>query len=443
MKAINRLVLLLGTLILAAQRLGAQSCESMDIQPVVDIPSACSEMTMTMLHDQLDRPFLYVAGKEGGLIIYDLTTAQAPTWVATIPVSAFENLHVMNLSQSGNYLYLAIGNHFGATQKSGMAIVDVTQPTTPFVTDYWTVQANDGGAGIVVTEGNYAYLGAMRHGLIILDISDKTDIQFQSQFIPDLDFPDSSPDPAKINARGMAVKNGIVYLCYDAGGLRIIDATDPINPAETGRYANPELNGLPRAYNNLVLGGDLAYVAVDYCGLEVLNVVNPAAITLTGWWNPWNCQSNPLNWFVSPGHTNELAFNPACKLLFLSSGKSDLHVLDVSNPSFPDSCNFFGGVANSIGTWGVSTWHDQIYLSYICNPLPFPFPSNWTGVKILSYQNDCLSAAPTTLQPPGFFLSPQSLTNELTVELPNAGVCELIVCNALGQILLRKKDDWK
>jgi hypothetical protein len=280
------------------------------------------------------------------------------------------------------------------------------------------------------------YLGAMKHGLILLDVSDKTDIQFVSQFVPDLAFPDPNPDPSKINARGMQVRDGIIYLCYDAGGLRIINATDPQNPAEIGRFANPELNGLPRAYNNVVLNDGLAYVAVDYCGLEILDVSDTAQISLTGWWNPWNCQSNPFNWFSSPGHTNELAFLPGCGLLFIASGKSDLHVLDVSDPAQPDSCGFFGGVDNSIGTWGVSLWQRRVYLSYICNFLPFPFPSDWTGVKMLDLDADCLTQANQVVENQPFNISPNPFSGQLKVRLPASGSpIRFSICNVLGQPL--------
>ncbi|MEZ4686432.1 MAG: hypothetical protein R3B47_10315 [Bacteroidia bacterium] len=82
----------------------------------------------------------------------------------------------------------------------------------------------------------------------------------------------------------------------------------------------------------------------------VLNVSDTANISLQGWWNPYNAPNN--NWFSSPVHTNEMEFLAREKLVFLSTGKSDMVVVDVSN-SFPaDSCNFYGGLSNSIGTRG-------------------------------------------------------------------------------------------
>ena len=361
----------------------AQPCANLNIQHRADIPSTCPEITITMREDLLGRPFLYVAQKEAGLRVYDITNIDSPALVRTIPIATLDSLHVMNVSQDGNYLYLALGNSFLTGQNPGMAIVDVTSPATASATDVWKSSVPGGGGGIVKVEGRYAYFGAMKQGLMIFDVTDKHHMVFVSQFVPDIRFPDPNPDPKKYNARGMEVRNGVVYLCYDAGGLRIIDTADKQHPVEIGRFSNPTLNGKPRAYNNIVLDGSLAYIAADYCGLEVLNVSDPAHISLTSWWNPWNCTADPFGWFSSPGHANEIEYNKNCKLLFISTGKSDLHVVDVSNPAAPDSCNGYGGVSNDIGTWGVSLYQDRIFLSYICAVVPFP--SLWTGVKVLTY----------------------------------------------------------
>jgi len=365
----------------------AQGCGDLNLQLQTDIPSTCPAVTMTMIQDQTGRPYLYVAAKDGGLRVYDIADLHAAHLVDSIPISKLQSLHVMNVTQSGNYVYLSLGNTFGsADQSPAMAIIDVSNPNLCSVTDLYRYPAPSGGGGIVKIEGNYAYFGAMRHGIVILDVTDKHAIKYVSEYEPDVKFPSSKPDTLKINARGMAVRNDTVYLCYDAGGFRIIDTKDKTHPREIGRYSNPALDNLPRAYNNIVLDDSLAFVTFDYCGVEVLNISNPTQIKLVSWWNPWNCQTNPFNWFSSAGHANEIAYNKEAKLLFVATGKSDLYVLNASNPNQLDSCTNYGGVDNGTGTWGVSTYANHIYLSYICT-LGIPFASNWTGVKILTYNN--------------------------------------------------------
>lgn len=350
-----------------------------------EIASVCTELFMTAKQDQAGRNYLYVAAKEGGLKIYDINSA--PLLKKTIPLSQLGSLEVMNLSQSGNYLFLALGNHFGTAQQNpGMAIIDVSDPVNASIQSVWKDASRISGAGIVETDGNYAYLGAMKSGMMIFDISDRTSPVLRSVFVPSILYPDPNPDPAKFNARGMVIRNDLVYLCYDAGGLRIINVADKQNPVETGRFANSAMNGKPKAYNNIVLDGSVAYITVDYCGMETLDISNPSNIRLLSWWNPWNCETNPLNWFSSNGHANEIALDKVNKLVFMSTGKSDLQVVSVADPANLVHKYEYGGVNNNIGTWGVSVFNDNIYLSYICNPLPWPFPSNWTGIKMLKYQ---------------------------------------------------------
>ena len=418
----------------------SQNCSNMNIQLQAEIPSTCNFIVMTMMHDALDRPYLYVANKEAGLKIYDISTITSPLLVATLPRTLFDTLDVMNLSQNGNYLYLALGNTFTNPQKGGMAVVDITNPLLPVVTDYFVVPNSASGGGIVKTEGNFAYLGAMKSGLVILDVTDKNNIQFVSQFIPSINFPPiTNPNPDLYNARGMEVKNSIVYLCYDAGGFRIINCTDKFAPKETGRWCNPVLYtpvNRPRAYNNIIVDDSLVYLAVDYCGMEVVNIADTSNITLTGWWNPYNCPGN--NWFNTPVHSNEIQYNKNCAEIFLSTGKSDMMVIDVTNPALPDSCNFYGGVSNNIGTWGVGLYQNEIYLSYICAIVPFS--SNWTGVKILTYTS-CPLSSTEEKNDTQFTIYPNPAQKEIKIETSvTLTDAEISIYNSLGQMVKKSSN---
>ncbi len=411
----------------------SQNCSGLNIQWQADISSTCNQMVVTMIHDQLNRPYLYVANKEAGLTIYDISTLTAPSIAASVPITSFGGLEVMNLYQDGNYVYLALGNSFTNPQQGGLGIVDVTNPATPKVTHFYIVPSSATGGGIVKVEGNYAYLGAMESGLVILDVTLKANIKFVSQFIPAITFPPiKNPNPNLYNARGMDVKNSIVYLCYDGGGIRIINCTNKNIPVETGRWCNPAMYtpvNHPKAYNNCVLDDTLLYVAVDYAGMEILNVSDTSNITLLGWWNPYNSPSN--NWFNTPSHANEIQYEKNCKRIFLSTGKSDMQVVDVTNPALPDSCNFYGGVSNSIGTWGIGIWQNQIYLSYICAFIPFS--SNWTGVKILTH-NSCITGTTNQLTETASSIFPNPFTTQTTIQTEeNIINGTLVVYNSLGE----------
>jgi hypothetical protein len=352
---------------------------------------------LTLEADVTGKPFLYVASNEYGLKIYHLDGTLSSTLDTNLLA-----MRVMSFTQYGNLLYVAIGSQW-SNDPPGLAIVDVTNPASPVVKDIWIhpIIANSDGAGIVKVEGNYAYLGAMELGLVILDISNPSSISFVSETHLDIHYPYPGPstiDPKKYNLRGMEVRNKIVYGADDAGGIRIINCTNLNSPKETGHYANP-ITYVPsnqaRAYNNIVLNetDTIAYVAVDYCGFEVLNVSDTSNITLMDNFNPHNAPTG--FWWTSPIHANEMKYNSSCKKVFMSTGKSEMIALDVSNPNAIDSCGGYGSLLDTTGTWGIGMRNDSIFLSYVYVPVCFApfcaFPANWNGIKMVKWLDPCMA----------------------------------------------------
>lgn len=348
-----------------------------------DIPFKGEGMPMTMLHDAADRPFLYVAAKEAGLRIYNVK--DSPRLARSIPITELGSMHVMSLAQAGERIYLALGNHWGKRQTAGLAVIDVSKPADAGVVGVWKDTEADGAGGAVVVNGRTAYLAAMGNGLIVLDVSKPSAIRVVARLQPKLTFPDARPDRSKINARGLARRENLLFLCFDAGGVRVIDVADPKKPVEIGRYSNPAMNGRPRAYNNLVLNGSLAYVTADYVGLEILDIANPRSIKLVSWWNPWNPKLDGLRWFSSPGHANEIAYDAQSKVVLMSAGRNDLVAVNVADPARPRQVGSIGDVDDSQATWGLSMHGDVIYLSYI-RTLGIPFRADWAGVKAYRYR---------------------------------------------------------
>jgi len=388
------------------------------------MPSPLLNHNMTARRDSTpSKPYLYVAAKAQGLQIYNISSLSAPVFASSVAVSALNNLDVNNITQVGNYLYLAIGDIFNKTAaNSGLAIVNVSNPNSPTVTSVYSFSATS-GAGCVAVEGNYAFLAAMQNGILVFDVSNKSNIVFVSQLIPNVNFPKVGPSPSeldKINSRSLVVKNNIIYLCDDAGGLRIINATNKSNLKETGRYSNPALLTRPRAYNNLVLNDSLVYIACDYAGMEVLKIKDTANITQVGWWNPWKAHLASNTWFNSPGHTNEIEFDVNCKMVFMSAGKSDIMAVSVVNPALPDSCSMYGTKTDTLGTWGLGRYQNQIYACYISTwPLYIPFNSQWSGVKILTYNNACGTGVEEYVNDKTISVYPNPASSEINIYLEN------------------------
>ena len=132
----------------------------------------------TPLIDRLGRPYVYLAAKELGLVTFDVSNTMNPIPVDSQTVVSLGNLKVTGVAQDSIYLLVSLGDFQGAGQNAGLAIFDVSNPVNPVLLDRWDSTAFNGGVATVIWQGNYAYLGAMSSGVVILDISNKLDIQF-------------------------------------------------------------------------------------------------------------------------------------------------------------------------------------------------------------------------------------------------------------------------
>ncbi|MGZ4053462.1 MAG: T9SS type A sorting domain-containing protein [Bacteroidia bacterium] len=398
-------------------------------------------VTPLSLHpDNTGLPYLYVASNEEGLKIMHLNGT-----VSSVIDTVALQMSVTNFTQVGHLLYLSLGRQ-NTNDPPGLAIVDVTNPASPVIKDIWVhpVVSGTSGTGIVKVEGNYAYVGAMKLGLIILDISNPANIIFVSETPMNINYPVASPNPNLYNARGMEVKNSIAYICFDAGGLRIMNCTNKSAPFETGHYANPityvPINE-PRAYNNIILNDTVAYVAVDYCGVEVLKINDTSNITLLDNFNPDNCPTG--DWHSSPVHANEIEYNDNCKEIFVSTGKSEMMSLDVSDPTNIDTTGMYGSLSDTTATWGIGMRNDSIYLSYILIPIYIPwldpFDAKWNGIKMIKWLNPCLPASVDEKESKDLFFqnepNPFSGNTEFHFTLKDISFVKISIYDALGNLV--------
>jgi hypothetical protein len=125
-------------------------------------------------------------------------------------------------------------------------------------------------------------------------------------------------------------------------------------------------------------------------------------------------------------------------MVFMSAGRSDIMAVSVNNPALPDSCSQYGSKTDSIGTWGLGKYQDQIYLCYISTwPLFIPFRSEWSGVKILTYNNACTTGINDYKNENSFIVYPNPASRELFVKSENEnGSFEIY--NVIGQMVLKE-----
>ena len=84
----------------------SQFCSDLTFKEISRIDLLCGDLAMTMIPDNRELPYLYVANKSEGLTIYDISDLSSPELIGEVIPEALDFLHVMNLVQRGNYLFL-------------------------------------------------------------------------------------------------------------------------------------------------------------------------------------------------------------------------------------------------------------------------------------------------------------------------------------------------
>lgn len=373
----------------------------------------------TPLIDRLGRPYVYLATKELGLVTFDISNTLNPVPVDTQTVVSLGNLKVTGVAQDSNYLLVSLGDFMGTTNAS-LAIFDVSNPVNPVLLDRWDSAAFNNGTATVIFQENFAYLGAMSAGVIILDISNKLDIQFVSQLIPDTTFGNHNNE---YSSRGLFISGDTLLVANDNGGLRVIDVTNKQNPVEIGKYLNNFIDSVARTYyNHIYRIGNYTYCAIDFCGFEVVDISNPSLMTGVSWLDPWNCTNQPPpfgSWNGSDGHTNEIVSTPSQNILFFSGGDSQVLALDPSNPLQPRIMGSWGATNDSVGTWGIDVFGNLVALANV-RTFGFPFVSTVGGLQLLNY-NLVLGIEGDQEKVIQLNIYPNPAAKKFTIELPNDG----------------------
>jgi hypothetical protein len=171
-----------------------------------------------------------------------------------------------------------------------------------------------------------------------------------------------------------------LMVANDAGGLRMIDISDKENPLEIGKYANEMIEDTAQsAYNNVLIVDHYAYVPVDMCGLDVVNIED-AEMETVYWYNPWDC--DVTNWVGRPGHTNEIK-RYGENLIFVSGGDTEVLAFDITNREIPVLVGTYAHVPDSIVAWALDVKDNYVSLALVHSELGVPYYSNQGGVSIL------------------------------------------------------------
>ena len=368
---------LVAVVILWSSTLGAQTKQLQQAWKV----STGNFNPLALIVDQRDKVYYYAAEKEGGLSVWESDTEKkAATRIANLkPNPAFKGLAVTHFVQQENLLFVSLGEFFKKKSKRGVALVDVRNPASPKVLDVWVSKSEGKGSTGILVRRKTIYLAAMKTGVSILSHSNGK-LTHIRDFLPDVHFPRKNPSEIQHpNARGLDIKKNLLFVANDAGGLRVLNVSNPKKPVEISKYINARMRWKQQAYNTIIVSGNIAYAGVDYAGLEILDVSNPRKITQLGWLNPWKAETWKNTWFNSPGHVNQIVLDKKTRQIFMSAGDSEVMVVNVKDPKRPALVAQAGKPKNQNGTWGVTVTDKFIYSIDIKTVIPFR--GNWAGIR--------------------------------------------------------------
>ena len=244
------------------------------------------------------------------------------------------NGHANGVFVSGDYAYVADGN-------SGLAIIDISDPTNPGTPVYEDTTGNPYG---VFVSGDYAYVADYTSGLAVIDISDPTnpgtpvyedttgyawgvyvsgDYAYVADFISglaiiDISDPTNPGTPVYENTTGSAigvyVSGDYAYIADWGSGLAVIDISDPTNPG-TPVYEDTIGNAFV-----VYVSGDYAYVADGYSGLAVIDISDP---------------TNPGTPFYEDTTGDACGVFLSGDYAYIANWNSGLAVIDISDPTNP------------------------------------------------------------------------------------------------------------
>ncbi len=214
---------------------------------------------------------------------------------------------------------------FLACGRSGLQIVDVSDPNEPFVAGYW--DENQGNAYGLDVDGDWAYIADDLFGMSIVNISD----------------PENPVLTSAINTPGKAwditVSGDLAYIADGESGVRIIDVNDRRNPREISVF---DTRGDAK---EIVLSGDYAYVADDLNNLVILDISNPN-------------QPRQISFIRNLSESKGLdAIND---IIYLADGSGGLRIFDATEPVHPHQ---IGHHPDAGYVWGVTVVGDFAYLA--------------------------------------------------------------------------------
>jgi|GEM_PF-2008553 len=233
-----------------------------------------------------------------GVELIDVTNPLVPSLAGSITYSGFPAPSVMDIAVTGTILYVSWGkvvSVFPLLMQYGVDVYSISDPTTPlYVQTLAALEAN----GLTV-HGNRLYV-ATGGALSIWDITDPA-------------FPVNLGSLALGGApEAVAVAGNTAFVAAGAGGMHVVDVTNPAAPVLRATVASTAAEGVD-------VDGDLAAVALGVSGVNFYDVSVPTAPALLGSWSGGEVHAIRIDGDVAT----------------LADGSGGVVLLDIADPTGP------------------------------------------------------------------------------------------------------------
>jgi hypothetical protein len=269
------------------------------------------------------------SSRRNGIVVLDVTTPASPTIIGELTDSLTAGIH--NVWINGDVVY-AVNDG-----TSAMHILDLSDPTNPSHTGRWEVRPGDEDKSLhdVWADGRYAYLSYWDDGLVVLDIGAGTHggTPTNPTFVSSIKYPIGNTHTAYREGNYVFVGDEL-FGCEECingprGYIHVMDVSDLDNPKEVARFEVPEAGA-----HNIWVENGLLYIAYYQGGLRIVDVSGELRGDLyaqgrqVGWYHTAATEdamytNAPLAWGPQPFKGN----------IFVSDMNSGLWVLHHERPA--------------------------------------------------------------------------------------------------------------
>ena len=230
---------------------------------------------------------LYAAGV-GGFMMVDITDPADPESLGRYPYQRIYHVAVWNEVA------------YGFNRYGGILIIDFGGSGDPYLQDLYQLEGVSFEDGQIV--GNELYAAAHEQGLFIFRISDDGGLTLIGQ---------SSDDSQ--NATALAVRDGLAYVADGAGGVLVLDITDPEEPIFVSQINTTS------AAQDIDFRQNYAVVAVGGHGIDIIDFTDPM---------------DPVFMSNLPGQGSAFNLSVENNLAYVARWER-IEVIDVSDPQNP------------------------------------------------------------------------------------------------------------